>query len=324
MSCLVCGCIETDIPPVGSYSDILLVTEEGARDPVVTVILPELAYPLDYYVSTDIQFNVQHVRSQDLDAVPAIKNLVICGVASPVSDVGRRISTMLGESGMARLRAGGHIFKKDDLPGAGQMTMIVTGQSSEDVAQAIAEKGAEIRDTIEESCRKRIRGYLLKNNNAALTRRLQQQYGFVLQVPALYEVFSEESHPPGVELLRNGPSRSLGIFWLDWDKKPTINERQALFEARADYVYARYDGDVMDSTRVRFSLDHLGEYPAIRMEGYWSNSRSVAGGYYKTYFIYRESDELLWAVDMLVYAPGLPKHPLFRELLAIAEAFRLP
>jgi hypothetical protein len=78
----------------------------------------------------------------------------------------------------------------------------------------------------------------------------------------------------------------------------------------------------MDSTRVAFSLDRLGDLPAVRMEGYWSNSKSLAGGYYKTYFVFEEVERLLWVVDLLVYAPGLPKHPHFRELLAIAETFR--
>ena len=29
----------------------------------------------------------------------------------------------------------------------------------------------------------------------------------------------------------------------------------------------------------------------------------------------------MWVVDLLVYAPGLEKHPHFRELHAIAETF---
>jgi hypothetical protein len=254
------GCIETDIPPAGSYSDVLLVTEEGARDPLVSTILPELAREIDYYVSRDLQFNVKFARADNLEAVPYIKNVVWCGVAEPTSFIGRDIVSMLGETGMARVRSGGHIFKKDDLPGPGQLTLIITGESTEDLIAAIDDRGEEIRTTIEESCRRRIRGYLLKNRNETLTRRLRQQYGFVIQVPTLYTLFSEESNPPGIELLRNGPSRSLGIFWLDCKKAPTLNDRQKLFDVRADYVAVRYDGDTMDSTRVTFEEDQLGEH----------------------------------------------------------------
>jgi hypothetical protein len=317
------GCIETDIPPAGSYSDVLLVTEQGSRDPLATLIFPHLARELDFYVSKDIQFNVKFARAADLDAVPYNKNIVFCGVASPISHVGRRITAMLGETGMSSVQSGGHIFKKNDLPGPGQLTLIITAESEEDLVATLAEKGQDIRDALEESCRERIRRYLLKNRNEALISRFRQEYGFSLQVPTLYRLFSEESHPPGVELMRDGPPRSLGVFWLDWETPLGLNDRQEMFDIRANYVRERYNGDAMDSTRVEFSEGMLGDYPAIKMEGYWSNENSVAGGYFVSYFIHKQSDDLLWVVDMLVYAPGLPKHPHFRELLSVAETFRL-
>lgn len=324
---LLSGCLETSIPPAGSYSDVLLVTEEGLNDPLAAEMERALAKTIDYYVDTDVQFNVKFAQAENIDAVPYIKNIVFCGVADPNSVVGSDIRDMLGAPGMAKVHAGGHIFKKDDLPTAGQLTMIVTGESVEDIVEAIHDKGDEIRDAIEESCRRRIRHYLLKDHNEALTRRLRQEYGFTIEVPTLYDIQSEASKPPGIEFLRNGPSRSLGIFWADWRTPPSIETdagRDALFRLRADYVRVRYDGDTMDSTRVAFRESRLGKYPAIVMEGYWSNARSVAGGFYRTYFVYSESEDLMWVVDTLVYAPGLPKHPLFRELLAIAETFRLP
>jgi hypothetical protein len=320
---LVSGCIETDIPPAGSYSEVLLVTEDGARDPFARELTPYLAKTLDFVVSKDVQFKVQHTRAEDLEAVPYVKNIVFCGVVNQISDVGRRISSLLGATGVERVGSGqAHIFRKQDLPGPGQLTLIVTAASEEALYDVIAARGEEITQALEESCRERLREYLLKNRKADLTRTFQQKYGFTIEVPGLYELLSEELDPPGIELLRQGPPRSLGIFWVDREHPVTLKDRQELFDIRADYVFKRYDGDVMDSTRVAFSLDRLGDLPAVRMEGYWSNSKSLAGGYYKTYFVFEEVERLLWVVDLLVYAPGLPKHPHFRELLAIAETFR--
>jgi len=317
------GCIETDIPPAGSYSEVLLVTEEGARDPLAKELAPYLAKTIDYYVSDDVQFKVQHAKAAEVDAVPYVKNIVFCGAATPVSDIGRRITTLLGVAGVERVTSGqANILKRQDLPGPGQLTLIVTAGSNEALYQVIAERGDEVAQALEQSCRERLRKYLLENKKSDLTRRLQQKYGFTIEVPELYRLQSEEPEPPGVELLRDGPARSLGIFWLDWEHVPTVKDREKLFAARASYVFERYDGDLMDSTRVAFSADRLGDYPALKMEGYWSNSRSVAGGYYRTFFVFEESERLLWAVDLLVYAPGLPKHPHFRELLAVAETFR--
>lgn len=319
----VCGCIETDIPPAGSYSEVLLVTEGGSNDPLARAMVPYLARPLDYYVSSDVQFKVSHARAARLEVVPQVKNIVFCGVVSPVSSVGRRIAEMLGPEVVHKVEEGkANFFKKNDLPGPGQLTVIVTAMSSEELIGVLEERGDEINEAIEQSCRERLRRVLLKNRRSDLTRRFQREYGFEIQIPELYRLLSDEGTPPGVELLRDGPPRSLGIFWLDRESAPTLEDGSELFDARARYVYARYDGDVMDSTRVRFEAARLGRYPAIKMEGYWSNSRAVAGGYFRTYFVHEESEELTWAVDLLVFAPGLEKHPLFRELLAIAETFR--
>lgn len=320
---LASSCIETDIPPAGSYSEVLLVTEEGARDPFARELTPFLTRTLDFFVSQDIQFKVEHARAADVNTVPYVKNIVFCGVATPVGDVGRRITTLLGAVGMERVKAGqANILRRQDLPGPGQLTLIVTAATPEALYEVIKQRGDEVAESLEESCRERLRKYLLEDRNDQLTKRLQQKYGFTIEVPSLYSLLSDEPQPPGIELLRQGPARSLGIFWLDWDTVPTLDDGPRLFDARADYVYKRYDGDVMDSTRVVFSHERLGEYPALKMEGYWSNSNSLAGGYYKTYFLFEEDERLMWAVDLLVYAPGLPKHPHFRELLAIAETFR--
>ncbi len=319
----VAGCIETDIPPAGSYSEVLVVTEGGRNDPLARALRPHLARRLDYFISEETQFKLQNLRASELTANPYFKNIILCGPASPTTLVGSHIVSLLGPEAVEKARAGtANIFRKEDLPGVGQVTIIITGASEEMIFDVLRERGHEVNDVLEQSCRRRLQNYLLGKKDSDLTRQLYQKYGFTIKVPTLYTLLSDEPDPPGIELLRDGPSRVLGIFWLDWDTTPTVKEGQELFGIREDYVYRRYDGDTMDSTRVRFSYGRLGEYPAVKMEGYWSNSRSTAGGYYRSYFVYDEREKLLWVVDLLVYAPGVPKHPLFRELLALAETFR--
>jgi hypothetical protein len=322
-SALCAGCLELDIPPAGSYSRIMLITEDGANDPFARELEPHLTKLLDFYIGEEPEFVVEHRRAVDVVEVPAVKNVLICGVASPVTDVGRNIVSQLGGGAMAKVQSGeANIFRRENLPGPGQVTVIVTADTPSALAEVIEARGDEVAESIEESCRNRLRHYLLKHENENITKRLRQTYGFTIRVPVLYQLLSEKSQPPGIELLREGPARLLGIYWLDWDHELTLADSTELYDARAKYVWERYDGDVMDSTRVEFKRDRLGEYSALKMEGYWSNTHALAGGYYKTWYVYEERDRLLWAIDILVFAPGLPKHPHFRELQALAETFR--
>ncbi len=317
------GCIEMEIPPAGSYSEVLLVSEEGAQDPLARELEPELARTLDFYIGTETQFKVKHVRAADLYEVPTSKNILVCGVADPLTDVGRQIMGQLGATAVERVQQGeANIFKRENLPGAGQMTLIVTARSRNELGDLIDSRGDDIVEALEASCRSRLRRYMLDRKNAALTKRLFETYGFVLEVPTFYKMQSEEVTPPGIELIRDTPARVLGVFWLDWKEEPTLADSTALFDARAAYVWDRYDGDEMDSTRVTFEYSKLDKYPAIEMSGYWSSSSSIAGGFYRTFFVFEERERLVWAIDLVVFAPGMPKHVYFRELQALAETFR--
>lgn len=215
-----------------------------------------------------------------------------------------------------------NILKKENLPAPGQLTLIITAPTEGELERTLEEQGDELEGIIESSCRARLRRFFLSHPNREATDHLFQKYGFAIEIPILYRLFSEASNPPGVELLRESPTRLLGIFWVDWPHEPTLADTNQLFEIRKDYVWERYDRDAMDSTRVWYSMDTLGPYPAVKMEGYWYNTKAPAGGYYTTYFVYEKEEKLIWAIDLLVYAPGFPKHALFRELLSLAETFR--
>jgi hypothetical protein len=320
---LLFSCKEMEIPPAGSYSEVLLVTEDGPASGFLPLVLPYISRELHFYTSDEKQFHVSVVKAADLPDFPSTKNILIVGVADELTSIGQMIETLIGRGGMAKVSSGrASILKRENLPAPGQLTVIVTAKSGSELEQVLEERGGEIPDIIEASCRKRLRRFFLDFENEELERYLNNKYGFSLVIPTLYKLQSEAKRPPGIELMRENPTRSLGVFWVDWKHEPTSEDVKKLFKLREDYVFERYDGDAMDSTRVEFSGAKLGRYDAIEMAGYWYNTRSIAGGAYRTYFVYDEKDELLWAVDLLVYAPGGRKHPLFRELLALAETFR--
>ena len=317
------GCREMAVPPAGSYSEILLVTDEGRKNRCVPQILAWLSVEHDYIIEQEKYFEVSIVKASDLPDLPGTKNILICGVADPLTDAGKLIATFIGEAGLSKVRSGqASLLKKDNMPQPGQLTVILTASSQSALENVIAMRGGELEEIIETSCRERLRRHLLSYQDKEISNYLLKNYGFVIEVPTLYQLMSENLHPPGVELVREAPTRLLGVFWIDLKNQPTLADKQLLFNIRKEYVWQRYDKDAMDSTRVWFSEEPLAGYPAVKMEGYWYNTKATAGGYYVTYFIYQAEQDLLWAVDMLAYAPGFPKHPLFREMLALAETFR--
>jgi hypothetical protein len=316
------GCIETEIPPPGSYSEIMVVTQDGAGSPLAEEVDALLGEMLNYHISEDARFRVHHVKAADLEDVP-YKSLVFVGPVDHSTAVGREINALLGPAAAERVRTGAaNLFRRDDMPGRGQVTFVLAAKDERALVYTLAERGDHLVSEVEESIRERMRGHLLKKHNKELTREMYLKYGFTIRVPTSYRLLSDRLDPPGIELLDDGPSRLLGIFWLDWEAQPTLHDWMKLYRVRQNYVRERYAGDEMDSTRVRFSYDRLGEQPVVKMEGYWSNDVAISGGAYESYFVWDETNRLLWVLDLLVFAPGLDKPPLFRELLALAETFR--
>jgi hypothetical protein len=317
------GCGEMAIPPAGSYSEVLLVTEDGPGSEWTSLLKPLIAHEIDYYIDVEDAFRVTAVEASKMGQFPAYKNIVICGVLDSSTDVGQIIMRLIGQEGIQRIgNEGATILKKEDEPVRNQLTLILTADDAGSLRAAIKDWGDELNVLLEESCQKRLRRHLLTRENEALAADLYKRYGFRLEVPPLYRLIKDKTTPPGVELIREPPTRLLGVFWTDRETAPTLADKDELFQLRADYVWKRYDEDQMDKDRVRFEPVRLGPYDAIRMSGYWYNDESVMGGYYETYYIFDEPAKLLWAVDLLVLAPGKPKHPLVRELRALAETFR--
>jgi hypothetical protein len=312
------------IPPAGSYSEILLVTEEGQNGEWTQLLTPLIARELDYYTDIEDQFRITAIKASELDDFPAFKNIVLCGVLNSTTSVGQNIIDMIGNSGVEQVRQeGALLLKKQDQPVKNQFTLIITAVDRQSLVDLIEDRGQQLTEILEQGCRERLRRHLLKRRKQELSERLYRDYDFRVQIPTVYRLLSEDPQPPGVELIREPPTRILGVFWVDRKDPPTMGDEDELFAIRAGYVWERYDNDEMDRSRVVFEPARMGSYDSIRMSGYWYNDEQVIGGYYETYFIHDERADMLWAVDLLVLAPGKLKHPLVRELRALAETFRI-
>jgi len=312
------------IPPVGSYSDIVLVTDTGKRGGLNDYIIKELQHQLDYYSKMEIQFKLRMISADDLRDEPPTKNMVIFGVARQ-GEIGRIIEGYIGTNAVRKVLEGkNHIFKKMNYPGPGQLTVIVTASSPENLRAVAVENGAIIRDIIEESNRERLRANLLLDENTALEDQLKAKYGFNVRVPSLYQLNQEKPDIPGMELVRKQPHRGLAVSWKQWTRGSlSAADSTALYGLREDLAWKMYDKDVMRRDLVFFHEGSLGPYTAVRMEGYWENSEELYGGPFICFFVQDPIRARIWIVDCLVYAPGFDKHTLLRELVSVAETFRI-
>jgi hypothetical protein len=310
-------------PPAGSYSGIVLVTETGRIEGPTADMVNALQHELDFYTRNELQFRVRVVPAYQFEKEIPAKNMVIFGIVNQ-GKIGSIIERLIGDSGARGVLQGRYsVFKKMDSPVKGQLTVVVTGVSSEDLALAAREQGAILRDIIEDGNRERLRESMLKQGeNSYLERNLKERYGFSFRIPNVYKLEEERPEIPGISLIHPEPPRVLSVSWKAFGKGTvSLADSNELYGFRSDVSFKLFDKYIMRRDLVRFTATRLGAYEAVRMDGYWESSVEAAGGSFACWFIADGVKSRVWLVDCLVYAPGQDKNELLRETMAFAETF---
>jgi hypothetical protein len=319
------ACVRTgNVPPAGSYSNILLVTETGKLEGIAVDMVRELQHIRDYYTKQELQFRVRLVSAYQMQKEPPSKNMVILGIARQ-GEVGELIENIIGTNSVRKVLKGyNHVFRKLNYPVEGQLTVIVSAASGDKLQQVVRGNGEIIRNIIEEGNRERLRNYFKLREKPEVSEEIEARYGFYIMVPYDYEINQERDDVPGIELVNVKPHRGLTVSWHEWNGGSiSLADSSVLYDRRKDLAWKMYDKDVMRRDMVSFKEDKLGPFQAIRMDGYWENSVDTYGGPFVSFFVYDEFDRRLWILDCVVYGPGFPKHPNLRELHALAETFSL-
>lgn len=319
------SCRNTGLAPTGSYSEILVVTGTGRPDPTSVKITNVLKETLVYVIKEEPRFKVLMTSAEELEAFPPYKNILLLGPMLPNTALGQKIMELLGPSGVQRVRSGqGYLFVKNNMPSPSQLTAILTAPTTAEYQQVVERTAPNINAVIERSIRERLRVHLLEKEQMELTNWYRDKYGFTLRLPVSYEMLTDRPKFKAIEFLHRQPTRLLAVFWRPWSHNPTMADTTALYSMRAEYAEEMYEGDYMVEGRTSFRTDQFGPYASLVLEGAWANRGEVIGGPFRCDFVFDEKNGLVWGVDQVVYAPDFPKHPLLRELLAVAETFRYP
>ncbi len=320
------GCGEKRIiPAVGPYSDVWLFTETGIQSPLLRGFVEALSHPITYVLEPENEFDVYLRDANQFSGNRDRKNLVLLTRTDRIGGLQSRVSKFLGGEILARVKREGHlILYKRDLFARDQDVYIILMNGSAEEKYVLTRLASTLRDRLRESTRERFRSFLLTGReNKGGGKYLWREFGFTLRFPPEYHLLQEAPEMGAIELHRKDPSRVIGVFWQNGViNPPIVADSLALISFRAGVVDTLYHGDQMLPSDWRFDRTKLGKHDAIRMRGIWANDRDMTGGAYATYFLHDKRRQRLLAVDLLIYAPGMSKHPFMRELEALASTFR--
>lgn len=319
------GCSEKKlVPAVGPFSDVYLFTEQGTRGGLLGEFIDTLTHPIQYVFEEENEFDVYLRDQAQFPKNRDRKNILLYVRVDQRGGLLAQVQQLLGKDALERARREGHVvYYKEDVFARDQDVYFLLAGNSEGEQMLLSRMAGALRDRLRESTRARLRDYLLSGReNKGGAKYLMQRYGFALRFPAEYHLLQERPELGAIEIHCEAPSRVLGVFWdNDFGGAPTLADSLRLLAFRGDVADSLYGGDYLLAGSYRFSAVEQSGRPAVRLEGVWQNERDMTGGAFVTYFHWDERRHRLLALDLLLYAPGMAKHPYMRELEALGTTF---
>ncbi|MCB1161415.1 DUF4837 family protein [bacterium] len=313
------------IPAVGPYSDVWIFTEQGTQTDLLRSFVESLSHPIEYVFEEENEFDVYVRDFEQFEHNRDRKNIVLYARVDRQGGMLSRVQRLLGKDILARVRREGQlVLYREDLFARDQDVYFLLADGAAGEEQLFTRMAPTLRDRMRDSTRERLRDYLLNGReNKGGGKYLLRRYAFTLRYPAEYRLLQERPDLGAIELHREDPSRVMGVFWQDWDgPAPTVADSTRLLAFRESVVDTLYHGDYLLPEANQFTAVEEAGRSALRLRGIWQNERDMTGGPFVTYFFLDEHRHRLLALDLLLYAPGMAKHPFMRELEALATTFR--
>ena len=308
----------------GSYGDIAVVYGDGNLEPVARRFAEELNQELTFVIATETRFKIDIFPADKLDLAKGYKNAVFLAVKGDHGPVGRALRKVISREALDKLAAGaGGLVQRRDPWATYQLLVVAMGPDRNTLGSILHRNAARIRTMIEKDARTRI----LRHNRYAglateLMNALWDQYGFYLEVPANFRL-TQQGHDGlhGVELMRTGPSRGITITWRETpDPEARLQDRDWLLDMRRE-MGDKLHHEELASGSLAWDEAGLPGKGGVKLIGAWAGQKFQGGGPFWCYFLADPASGRVYCIDLLVYAPGMDKMPLFRRLEAVATTF---
>ena len=310
----------------GSYGDLAVVVSDRNMEPLAKRFVEGLNTKKTFVIKEEGLFNPDIFLPNKLDMGKGYKNAILLLRIGDGGSVEKTVRKKLTDETWNRLATGsGGMVQLNDPWATYQTVLVVASRDRNSLSSFLRNKTDKIRDLFEESSRQRI---LRRNRYTGLDTHLMNAYrdrfGFSLEIPKDFQQNQLEPDGfPGLELLKQSPSRGISISWLhtedvDW----LMDQRDALQLMRQEMGTKLHSEDIIPET-LTFEETKLGKMDVLKMEGAWTSKRFAGGGAFWCYFIPDPKHNRVICLDLLVYGPGLDKMAMFRNLAAVASSFTL-
>jgi len=313
----VAGCQHRMIAAFGSNSEIVIVTsprcvEEAAA---LKVILEREMLTVQY----EKAFTVRVIATGKLKDEQSRKNIVLLDFLDPESPVSGKILDLAGADKVAFRE--GRLNRKaiHERWAKGQVVMLLAAPARDDLDRLLETDADRIFSFVSDEVQARLnRAVFTAGEQDTLTKRLAADYGWSLRLPTGYKVDESYASERIIKILDDQPARMITVYWEDGDGNDPAG---SCLERKKMLAWEAWDEDeIVESALDVQDGTFLGQEATV-LSGTWENKKYTIGGFYVTYCFTCQKCRRNYVIDASVFAPGLEKLPLIRELKAVLSSF---
>ncbi len=316
LALVIVSCSGPSISAVGEADDLIVVLDSGLRGTAGAQIEETFSAESKWLLG-ELTYRVLVTTPRDFGNLRNRRHILLMGT--------------WGDGGVAELVqknvagvpvSGAPVFHiTTDVWAARQVVVTLMGNSPEELVDYIESHRNELLEALLTASRERLARGLCEEPAAADIRvMLEERYGWSLCLPSGYEFDSGAAAEGFVIFGRRQPDRFVFVRWVDGIQEEVT--RDSLIAARDALCSAYHNGDGVELRRpVLADTVSFAGLTALQVSGWWGNMELVGGGPFRTYCFYDPDAQRTYIVDVSLFAPGLDKTSLMRNLDAIANTF---
>ncbi len=310
------SCSGPTVAAVGESDDVVIIGGAGAGA-AVDALNAALTMESSWIVG-EPDFKTTTVGPDRLDDMASRRHIVLVGTWDD-PDMSRIVRSRVGQMSPGD-PPGSRVV--EDIWAKGQVVMAVMADSEQDLESYVSDNAFDLKDALDNAARTRLAKSLRdKVAGTGAIEDMDQRFGWSLCPPSGYELFPGDEGEGLVFFRRVQPDRTIFVYWQDGDGSE-VNE-EFVVTKRNEMGSLHFDGDEIQWQRdfTVETVDFAG-YSALRVSGWWGNRELVGGGPFRSYCFYVPSQKRVYLIDAALFAPGLDKMALMRNLDAALCSFR--
>ncbi len=310
------SCSGPMVAAVGESDDVVIIGGTGAND-AVTAFDDVLTMESSWLVG-EPDFKTTVVGTDRLDEMASRRHIVLIGTWDD-PEMSRIVRSRIGEMSPGD-PAGSRLV--EDIWAKGQVVMAVMADTPEALTAYISDNAFNLKDAFDKASTERLARSLRDQvEGTGAIEDMNTRFGWSLCPPSGYDLFPGDEGEGLVFFRRVQPDRTLFVYWQEGEASEVTEE--FVVTKRNEMGSLHFDGDEIEWQRdfTVETVDFAG-YQALRVSGWWGNRALVGGGPFRSYCFFVPSQNRVYLVDAALFAPGLDKVALMRNLDAALNTFR--